>query len=491
MPEFDVIVVGGGAAGLTVAVGGAGLGLRVALVERGRLGGECTWTGCVPSKALLHVAGVAAAARRGAAWSVEGHSAPTVDFAKAMAHVRGARREIAAAESPGALRRHGVAVYEGTAHLPAGIEGGRRRVRAGRGGGVVEVDGRSLSSRHVVLATGSEAAVPPIPGLAETRYLTNETLFDELDTLPSRLAIVGGGPIGVEMAQAFARLGSSVTLFQSGPRLLPRDDPAASATVRAALERDGVTVRTGVRLTRAIPAPAGGRGATLSAEGLDDVVADALLVAAGRRPRTAGMGLEAAGITVGKDGIQVDEYLQTGVPGIWAVGDVIGPYRFTHMADVQGRAVLRNIMFPWRKRKIDYRVVPWATFTDPEVGHVGLTEAEARKGQRANVSAVHLPLSRVDRAVADGATEGFIKLVLRGQTILGAQVVAPRAAELVQEVALAMQHRLPLSALSMVHIYPAYVYGLHQAGDEAWRRRAKDGLLGNVALPLLRRLALR
>lgn len=169
------------------------------------------------------------------------------------------------------------------------------------------------------------------------------------------------------------------------------------------------------------------------------------------------MGLEAAGITVGRDGIQVDEYLQTGVPGVWAVGDVIGPYRFTHMADIQGRAVLRNIMFPWRKRKIDYRVVPWATFTDPEVGHVGLTEGEVRKVHRAGVSTVHLPLSRVDRAVADGATEGFIKLVLRGQTILGVQVVAPRAAELVQEVALAMQHRLPLSALSMVHIYGAHL----------------------------------
>lgn len=483
MAEFEIVVIGGGAAGLTVAVGGARLGLHVALVERARLGGECTWTGCVPSKALLHVAGIAAAARLAAAWSAGGPSPPTVDFAAAMAHVRRARQEIASTESARVLRRHGVTVYEGTARVRRGAKGGRP--------GVVEVDGRPITTRHIVLATGSEAAIPPVPGLAETHYLTNETLFDALDTLPARFAIVGGGPIGVEMAQAFARLGSTVTLFQSGPRLLPRDDPAASAAVRAILERDGVIVRTGSKLTLAVPAPDGGRGATLSAAGSDDVVADAVLVAAGRRARTAGMGLEEVGIELGRDGVEMDAYLHTSVPGVWATGDVVGPYRFTHMADIQGRAVLRNIIFPWRQRKMDYRVVPWATFTDPEVGHVGLTEEQARNAHGTKVSVVLFPLSRVDRAITEGATEGFIKLVLRGETILGAQIVAPRAAELVQEVALAMHRRLPVGALSMVHIYPSYAYGLHQAADEAWRTHAKGGLLDHAALPLLRRLALR
>lgn len=489
MTDFDVVVIGGGAAGLTVAVGGAGLGLRVALVERHRLGGECTWTGCIPSKALLHVAGLAHAARElaGLATGSEPPPAgqpagPPVDFARAIAHVRRARETIARTEDARALRARGVTVLLGEAVLLPRVRTGRRNA--------VAVDGRPYSARHVVLATGSEPAIPPVPGLAEARHLTNETLFDALDTLPPRLAVIGGGPVGCEMAQAFARLGSRVTLFQSGPRLLPRDDPDASAAVQQALARDGVTIRTGVRLSRVDPSPDGGRGATLAVEGTGTVTADAVLVSAGRHPRTAGLGLEEAGVRLGRDGIAVDHYLQTSAPGVWAVGDCAGPYRFTHMADVQGRAVLRNVLVPWLKRKVDYRVVPWATFTDPEVAHVGLTEPQARERHGRRCAVVHLPLGRVDRAVTDGATDGFIKLVLRGQTILGAQVVAPRGAELIQELALAMQRRLPVGVLSMVHVYPSYSYGLHQANDVHWSRSASGGALGKVALPLLRRAAL-
>lgn len=496
MADFDVLAIGGGAAGLTIAIGGAALGLRVALVERHRTGGECTWTGCVPSKALLHAGAIAAAARQAAAWAPGAQTqAPSlvggahVDFAKVLAHVRGASATIGGEESPAALRGRGVAVLEGTARvLP--------RSDAPRGGHVVEVDGRRVTATHVVIATGSDPAAPPIPGLTDVRFFTNETIFEELDALPERLAIIGGGPVGCELAQAFARLGSRVDLFEALPRLLNNEDAAAAPVLQAALERDGVSVHTQAKIVQVAPAADGCRGATLTVEGIGNVAADAVLVAAGRRARTgAALGLEEAGVELAKNGIQVDEHFQTTVPGIWAIGDCVGPYRFTHVAEQQGRVVLRNILLPWKKQRFDERVIPWATFTDPEVGHVGLTEREARERYGDKADALTFPLAKVDRAVADGATEGFIKLVLKrgltGQQILGAHIVAPRAGELVQEVALAMQHKLPVGALSMVHVYPAYAYGLHQAADRARLQRLARGGLAAHVLPVVRRLALR
>ncbi len=505
MTDFDVIVIGGGTGGLTVAIGGAALGLRVALVERHRTGGECTWTGCVPSKALLHVGAIAAAARRAAAWAPDekagrqrvdgrdgaddlrpsaGPHGVRVSFPKVMAHVRAVREAIWRAESPEALCQRGIAVLEGTARL------GPRRPGS-KPGHAVDVDGRSLTATHVVIATGSGPAVPPIPGLLDVRFLTNETIFDELDELPERLAVIGGGPIGCELAQAFARLGSSVTLLEAEPQLLGDEDEAVAPVLQAALERDGVSVLVSAQVTRAAPAADGGRGAMLTIGGIGDVTADAVLVATGRRARTRDLGLEGAGVALAENGIAVDEYLRTSAPNVWAVGDCVGPYRFTHVAEAQGRVVLRNVLFPWRKQRFDDRVIPWATFTDPEVGRVGLTEAEARERHGDKVEAVTLPLHKLDRAVTDAATDGFIKLVLKGQRILGAHIIAPRAGELVQEVALAMRHKLPVGALSMAHVYPAYSYGLHQAADRAGLRRLERGVLPGMALSVVRRLALR
>ncbi len=478
MPDFDVLAIGGGAAGLTIAVGGTLIGFKAALVERHRVGGECTWTGCVPSKAILHTADVAAAARVAAAWSVDGAPPPPqLDFAKVRAHVHGARDQIARTETPEHLRGEGIAVLQGSARLVAP--------------GVVEVDGRSVTARHIVICSGSYPAVPDVPGLAETRTFTNETIFDDLESLPARLAVVGGGPIGCELAQAFARLGSRVTLIQSRDRLLPREEPAVSPILRAALERDGVTVLTDARLMRATPAADGGRGATLSLEGRADVAADAVLIATGRRARVQGFGLEEAGVTLGHDGIQVDDHLQTSVPGVWAIGDCVGPYRFTHVAEMHGRVVLRNILFPWRKQKVDYSAIPWCTFTDPEVGRVGLTEDEARRRYGSSVHSTTLPMSRIDRAVAEGATDGFIKLVARKRKLLGAHVVGPAAGELTQQAALVMSRGLPVSALSMVTVYPAISYGLHQAADRLAGQHFKRNALLQGAAGVIRRLALR
>jgi len=493
--DFDVIAIGAGSAGLTIGLGGAALGLRVALVERHRTGGECTWTGCVPSKALLHAAAVAAAARKAAAWTPDvepnhpqgaaGSDRFRVDFGKALAHGRRARDAIGATETPAALNQRGVTVLEGTARLRA-RPGGKAH-----GAHVVEVDGRPMTATHVVIATGSEPELPPIPGLDGVRCFTNESIFDQLEALPPRLAVIGGGPVGCELAQAFARLGSHVMLFETEPRLLPNEDEAVAPLVQAALERDGVTVHTGATIASAAPSSADGRGAVLTAEGIGHVAADAVLVAAGRRARTSGLGLDEAGVALTANGVAVDQHLQTTVPGIWAIGDCVGPYRLTHVAELQGRTVLRNILFPWKKQRFDDRVIPWATFTDPEVGRVGLTEREARDRFGAKIDALTFPLEKVDRAVAEGTTEGLIKLVLRGTTILGAHVVAPRAGELVQEVALAMQHKLPVNALSMVHVYPAYAYGLHQAADRAGLQRLARSWIASRGLHLIRHLALR
>ncbi len=479
-PEFDVLAIGGGSAGLAVSISARLLGFRVAQVERHRMGGECLWTGCVPSKALLHAARLAHEARRAvAAGLVAGEPDPLVDFGRVMAHVRAAIATIAPVDSAAAQARRGITVFEAPAAL--------------LGEGRVRVGDRVVTARNVVICTGSRPHVPDLPGLREAGYLTNETLFD-LQRRPEHLIVLGGGPVGVEMAQAFRRLGSRVTLLQRNRHLLPRDDPEAGEAIRRVLEREGVAVHTGA-VTRCVePGEAAGRQRLRFgvAETELAVEGDAILIAAGRRPIVEGLGLERAGVAVGPDGIVVDRYLRTSAPGVWACGDCVGPYRFTHAAETQGRLIARNLLVPWLMQPIDYRAMPWATFTDPESAHVGLTEAAARERHGARrVRAVRLPLTEVDRAITDDATEGFVKLTLAGGRLVGAQVVAPRAGELVQQLALLLDRRIPLEALSVTHIYPAYAYALHQAGDRAsfGLRRGSRALSG--ALSALQWLARR
>lgn len=439
--DSDVIVVGGGAGGLTAAAQAARFGARTVLVADGPLGGDCTHTGCIPSKTLI-----AAAA--------EGR-----DFAAAMDDVRATVSRVAATEDEATLTRAGVTVVRGRAAL--------------RGPGRVEVDGRELRARHVLIATGATASVPPVPGLRDIGVLTNATVFD-LTSLPARLTVVGGGPIGCELAQAFARLGSRVTVIDLADRLLPNEEPEASAVVARALVADGIELRLGHGLSAAEHR---GRDRVVRLDDGTEVVADEVLVTTGRRPVTEGLGLAEVGVRLGPGGhIEVDDRCATNIPGVWAVGDVTPLGGFTHVAGHMGFVAARNATRSSRLRpaaKVDRRVVPRVTFTDPEVASVGLTEAEAvdRGGRVAEV-----PLERVDRALTTGRTEGFVKLIagprpvlrsLGGGELLGATIVGPTAGELVGEVALAMRTRMFTGRLAQtIHAYPTWSMAIQQAATQ-------------------------
>lgn len=361
---YDLVVLGGGTGGLVSAMIAAGMGARVALVEADRTGGDCLWTGCVPSKSLLAAAELAHAIRHADRLGIEA-PAPRVDLARVMDHVHAARERIAPHDSPERLTAAGVTVVPGHGRFVSGRE--------------IDVDGRRLRFRRAIVATGSRAAIPPVPGLAELGPLTHETIWD-LRELPARLAVVGAGPIGCELGQAFARLGAAVTLVDVADRVLPREEPAASALLADALREDGVTLRLGARIDRAEPADGDGDGARLHLHDGTVVQADAVLVAAGRVPRTDGLGLDAAGVEVDARGaVVVDPTMRTSAPRIFAVGDVTGGLAFTHVAAHHARHAAPNALLGLRRRA-DRAPVPWVTFTDPEVAHVGLTEPRPASG---------------------------------------------------------------------------------------------------------------
>jgi pyruvate/2-oxoglutarate dehydrogenase complex dihydrolipoamide dehydrogenase (E3) component len=450
--KYDLVVIGGGTAGLVCAAGAAGLGARVALVEQSRLGGDCLNTGCVPSKALLRSARVAGEAQAGAAVGVQ--ATVRVDFPAVMARLRRRRADLAAPDSAQRLASLGVDVFFGSASFSS-----HRSVVVPDKGGAEAV----LRFRKAVIASGSRPVVPSIPGLAETPFLTNETVFD-LTEQPRELAVLGGGPTGCELAQAFARLGTHVTLFESGRRLLPREDEDAGELVESRLRHDGVNV-----LLRSELASVRCEGGRIVLEHVGGALAvDAMLVASGRAARVTGLRLETAGIEYNEDGVVVDDRLRTTNPRVYAAGDVCSRHKFTHAADATARIVVRNALFFGRAR-VSSLVIPWCTFTSPEVGHVGLSGDEAAAHEAA---AVTIQLSSVDRTVLDEATDGFVRLYHRQGRILGATVVAPNAGEIVSAIALAMKYRGTLSDLAAaVFPYPTVSIALRQAGD-AYRRSA-------------------
>jgi pyruvate/2-oxoglutarate dehydrogenase complex dihydrolipoamide dehydrogenase (E3) component len=455
---YNVVVIGGGTAGLVTAAGTAGLGGRVALVEKHRMGGDCLNTGCVPSKALIASARAAHVARHGSRWGLRDQE-PEFDFEAVMDRVRERRATIAPHDSQERFESLGVDVFRGAARFVSPRE-------------VVVGDVR-LRGASFVIATGSRAALPAVEGLAEARPYTNETLFDELRARPDGMIILGGGPIGCELGQAFARLGVRVTVVQSAPRLLEKEDPDVADVVRKAMEADGVAVRTAARARRVTRSGARVRLELTSPAGDEVVEAEALLVAVGRLPNVEDLGLEQAGVTFSKKGVTVDAHLRTSQPHIYAAGDVAGGPQFTHLADHHARIVVRNILTPVLKTKADTSVLPWCTFTAPEVGRVGLNETDAKAAGLAHDVWIQ-PLGEVDRAVVESETEGFAKVITEkgGDRILGAAIVAERGGDLVHEIVVAMRAGVGLKDLSgIIHAYPTYAEIARRTADRYQRSR--------------------
>jgi pyruvate/2-oxoglutarate dehydrogenase complex dihydrolipoamide dehydrogenase (E3) component len=455
---YNVVVIGAGTAGLVTAAGTAALGGRVALVERHRMGGDCLNTGCVPSKALISSARLAQQIREARRWGLEGQE-PRFRFEDVMERMRERRARIAPHDSQERFESLGVDVFRGAARFVSPHE--------------VTVDDLRLRARHFVIAAGSRAAMPAVAGLAEARPFTNETVFDELRAKPERMIVLGGGPIGCELGQAFARLGVEVMLLQSGPRLLPKEDADAAELLRGRLEAEGVRVITAAKATR-VTREGGLYRVRVEAQGrVEEPEAEAMLVAAGRAPNLEGLDLEKAGVAHDEKGVKVNEHLQTTQPHIYAAGDIAGSYQFTHLADHHARVVVRNILLPWFKAKADLAALPWCTYTSPEVARVGLNEDQAKRQGTAYDLWVE-PLEDLDRAIVESEEVGFAKvLIAKGSDrILGATIVSARAGDLLHELVLAMKARLGLKAISAtIHAYPTFAEVTHKAADRYQRNR--------------------
>jgi pyruvate/2-oxoglutarate dehydrogenase complex dihydrolipoamide dehydrogenase (E3) component len=448
--DYDLVVIGGGTAGLVTAVGAAGLGARVALIERALLGGDCLNVGCVPSKALLRSARAAREVRRSGALGVAA-TAAVVDFGAVMARMRGRRADIAPHDSAARLTAAGVRVFLGSAAFSDARH--------------VSVNGRRLRFRRAVIATGGRPTAPDVPGLAETGYLTNETVFN-LTERPHRLLVVGAGPIGCELAQAFALFGSTVTLMDVASRVLPREDPDGAAVVQRSLEADGVRIEPGVTLERVQRNHDGIRVTWTRGDERSECVADVVLVAAGRAPNIEDLNLDAAGIRSGRQGIDVDDRLRTSNPRVYAAGDVASPYQFTHAADAAARLVIQNALF-FGRRRASGLVIPWCTYTCPELAHVGVTAEEAH---RRSLATITIELDEVDRAVVDEEIDGFVRIHHERGRIRGCTIVAPHAGELIGPVSRVITTGGHLGDLSAtVFPYPTYAEALRKAGD-SYRR---------------------
>ncbi|MEX2630711.1 MAG: FAD-dependent oxidoreductase [Tistlia sp.] len=429
--ETDICVIGAGSAGLSVAAGAVQMGARVVLIERGPMGGDCLNFGCVPSKSLIAAAQAAHTFRSAGRFGIAA-AEPQVDPLALRAHVRGVIAAIAPNDSVERFEGLGVRVVRAEAHFA-----GPREVVAG---------GLSIRARRFVVATGSRPAAPPIPGLAEVPYLTNESVF-ELAVRPEHLIVLGGGPIGCELAQAHRRLGARVTVLEAA-RILGKDDPEVTAVAKARLAAEGVVLREGVAV--AAVAHEGGRFRLRLGEGADAELLEGshLLVAAGRRPNLEGLNLAAAGIACSRQGIEVDAGLRSSNRRVFAIGDVAGGPQFTHVAGYHAGIVIRRALFRLPAR-VDYRALPWVTYTDPEVAHVGMTEAQARDRLGDGVQALAWPFSENDRAQAEHETEGLIKVVLdRRARVVGASIVGARAGELLAPWVRGVGQHLPIGRIA-------------------------------------------
>jgi pyruvate/2-oxoglutarate dehydrogenase complex dihydrolipoamide dehydrogenase (E3) component len=467
--DYNLVVIGAGSAGLVSAYIGSAVKAKVALIEKHQMGGDCLNTGCVPSKALLRTARLLAEARDSKRFGIASMSAE-FDFAEVMDRVKGVVEKIEPHDSVERYTNLGVDVIKGNARLVTPWE--------------VEIDGRRISGRSIILASGAEPLVPRIPGLDTVDYLTSDTVWN-LRQRPDRLVVLGGGPIGSELTQAFARLGCQTTVVEMAPRLLPREDADAAEQVRSRFAAEGIHIATA---HKAIRVQADGDGGILFCEheGKEvEIRFDKLLVALGRKARVKGFGLEELGITVNERGtIAADELLRTNFPNIHVCGDATGPYQFTHVAAHQAwYAAVNALLAPLWSFKVDYRVIPWATFTEPEVARVGLSEDEAAQRGIA-VEVTRYGIDDLDRAIADSADHGFVKVHTEPgkDRILGVTLVGAHAGDLIAEFVLAMKWNLGLNKLlGTIHIYPTMNEANKYVAGEWKRAHAPQGVLRMAA----------
>ncbi len=455
--RYNLVVVGAGTAGLVTAAGAAGLGARVALVEKHLMGGDCLNVGCVPSKALLRAARACVQVRRAGEFGVHVPEGVRYDFGDAMARMRKLRAQISKNDSVQRFSKLGVDVFLGEGRFT--------------GPDAVEVGGKTLQFAKAAICTGARASIPPITGLDKVGCLTNETVFS-LTELPRRLAVIGAGAVGCELAQAFARFGCEVTVFEQAAQALPVEDPEAADLVREAMERDGVRFVLKANILQVLDRRDGLVIYHRRDAGVENLVVDRILAAAGRAPNVEGLGLEAAGVLFDKSGILVNDELQTANPNIFAAGDICSKFKFTHAADAMARLVINNILNPV-KQKVGELVIPWCTFTEPELARVGLTESEAQ-AQGLKTQTFTWKLEDVDRAVLDGDEAGFGRVVVKhgSDKILGATIVAGNAGDIISELTLAMTNKLGLKAITAtIHPYPTQAEVVKRLGDAYNRTR--------------------
>lgn len=461
---YNLVVIGAGTAGLVTAAGAAGLGAKVALIERHLMGGDCLNVGCVPSKTLLRSARAMAEVRNAAEFGVlvPGESV-TVDFSGVMERVRALRAGISKHDSAKRFRELGVDVFLGDAKFLDRE--------------IVEVAGKRLRFKRAVIATGGRPSHPKVEGLAETGFLTNETVFS-LTEQPSRLAVIGGGPIGCELAQAFQRLGSKVILLHKNTHLLDREDPEAADIIQRQFAREGIQAVLEAKLQRVKKGPGGKVIRFRFAQGDGEIEVDEILVAAGRAPNIEGLNLQAAGVAFdAREGVLVNDYLQTSNRRIYAAGDVCMRWKFTHAADAAARMVIENALFI-KTARMSTLTMPWCTYTDPEVAHVGLYEREAKE-QGIGFDTYTQPMEKVDRAITDGEQTGFVKIHARRDTnrIIGATIVARHAGEMISEISVAMAGKLRLRDLAnVIHPYPTQAEAIRKCADACNRARLTPAL---------------
>jgi len=456
--HFDLVVIGAGSGGLVGARFAAQLGAKVALVEKKRIGGDCTWTGCVPSKALLKAAKVAHEVRTAVRYGVV-TSTPTVNMSEVRDYVRGAIQAVYQFETPAALAGEGIDVVLGEARF--------------LNDSAIAVGDRTIRSKAFLLTTGARPIVPQIPGLRDVPFITYEQVFEN-DALPKSLTIVGGGPIGMEMAQAYQRLGAQVTVVSN--HVLPKEDPDVQQLIQRILEREGVRFVS----DKAKSARKDG-DAIIVATDQQEARGDMLMIAVGRKPNTEGLDLEKAGVEYSPHGVSVDDRLRTNVKHIYAAGDVTGSYQFTHYAGWQAFQAVRNALLPGSSSGVS-NLVPWVTFTDPEVAHIGATEEQARTENGHRVCVYRQELRQVDRAVCENDLSGFLKVMTKPDgAILGASLVSARAGEAIAEIIVAMKQRMKIGDLAgTIHPYPTYSTAVQQMAADIAVQHQLSGTSGKL-----------